>query len=52
VPHAGDDEVELAGRLPEQLVTDGAADDVRVEPQRVHVVGDRIPHRDIVAQSY
>ena len=45
VTHARDDEVELRRRPPEQLVADGAADEVGVEPERVHVVGDRVPHR-------
>jgi hypothetical protein len=45
VPDPGDDEVEVAaGRPPEQLVAHGAADEVGVESQRVHVVGDRGPH--------
>ena len=39
-----DDEVELRRGPPEQLVADGAADDVGVEPERMHVVGDRVPH--------
>ena len=44
VAHARDDEVELRRRPSEQLVADGAADEVGVEPERVHVVGDRVPH--------
>ena len=44
VPDAGHDEVGSRGGLAEQLVADGAADEVGVEPERVHVVGDRVPH--------
>ena len=44
VADARDDEVELRRRPPEQLVADGAADEVGVEPERMHVVGDRVPH--------
>ena len=44
VADPGDDEVELLHGDPEQLVAHGAADDVRVEAERVHVVGDRGPH--------
>jgi hypothetical protein len=40
----GDDEVELLRGDPEHLVAHGAADDVGVEAERVHVVGDRGPH--------
>ena len=43
VADAGDDEVVLPDRQPEQLVADGAADDVGVEAERVDVVGDRAP---------
>jgi len=44
VPDSRDDEVELRRGPSEQLVADGAADDVGVESERVHVVGDRVPH--------
>ena len=44
VTDARDDEVELLDRDPEKLVPHGAPDDVGVEPERVHVVGDRGPH--------
>ena len=44
VADAGDDEIELRRRPSEQLVAHRAAHQVGVEPERVHVVGNRVPH--------
>jgi hypothetical protein len=44
VPDSRDDEVELRWCPPEQLVADGAADEVRVEGQASHEVLDCAVH--------
>jgi hypothetical protein len=47
---AGDEEVGVLRVLhPEQLVADGAADEVGVEPERVDVFLQLLPHRHILA---